>query len=311
MKPPMKLMNSAVPFAVLVLLATGCGSETLFKANRKSLEASLTALESDPASALRQAESVVIRTGEDAGAYPLQRFFAAYLAAEAHLAAAERGAFLPDSANRKTSGIRLGESAAAPGVEGGALPHLVAAMYHASLGLEWLPRAEKARTSEKGEALLPETLEAFGAEQAGIALFLSQIAVFAHLRFQGKVDRYLREPDHAALLDFATCKGLAERAHLRPWLRAWLDYAIYDYLRQDNALAAYKFAIGAIALEEEAKGGFPRKLADQMERFVVANADLEWICPTCTTPSPPSLSRCITCNKVETVDFTARKRTRP
>ena len=301
-------LRSIATFLLATLVAS-CESETLFKANRNSLDAGLAALDNDPANAVRAAESVVTRSNDEAGTYVLQRFFSAYLAAQAHLAAAEHGAFLQDAPNRMRSAVHLGEAAAVREPEL-SVGHMVAALYHASLGIEWLPAAEKKPTQEDGQALLPEAYEKLGAANAGIGLLLSEIAIYSRLRFQGQVDLYLRSPENKALLEFNSCSAIATRAALPPGLNAWLRYAIFDFLRVDNPVAAYPFAVGAIALEGEAKGAFPRNLAQKLEKFVIANDELEWVCPNCNNTSPPSLARCINCNQGATVEFKARKKAR-
>jgi len=306
---PMTLRFPPLARIVLALPLCACASETHFKPNRRLLDDALAALEANQLpTAVQKAEAVVLRTQAEPGPYVLQRFFGAYLAAQAHLSAAAGGAFLEDTADQDETGIRLGEAAATLEVEDVAVAHLVAAMYHAGLGIEWLARAEKAPAHAEKQAVLPPELEKLGAKDAGINLLLSQIAVFARLRFQGRVDRLLRQSGREALHRFETCKEIVDRVQVRPWVGAWLDYALYDFLRGENPVAAYKFAVDAVARGGDSKGTFPRGLMNQIEDWVVKNPEYEWICPRCANTSPPSLPRCIHCEQVLVIEFTARKK---
>lgn len=311
--------NRIIRAALLSLLTgavAGCASETLHQTNHVRLtNAANDIAAGENQRALLWLDQLITETGSDPSTYALQRYFAAYLGTQAHLSAWTRP-FLKDSLQGQGTGLDLtgtvDASATVLSDREAPVSHLVAMIYYAGYGLDWAPGLEGAEMQLDGQPLLPDELQALGVVNSRINLTMCQLAVFARLEFEGRVDSMLRQPGMAPLLEVPACTELMERANVRASVRPLVYYAIYEFLaaQDKNAIVAYQFGVKAIQSipSTETIGDFGRRKFDTFESWVSGHEVFEWRCPKDDEASRPTETRCIACDQTETIDFVARRK---
>jgi len=308
-----KHTNQTLPLLLIVLVPSlgACKSDTLYVSNRSQLEGAVAAMnDGDYPRALSYSEKLIVDTNEDPQPYVLQRYYAKYLSTQIHMAAAVDGAFLED-ATAGGNGITLGVAEAGLGVldrEEAPVGHLMATMYHSGHGLEWYPSVENAQTEADGEELLPASLEELGVKNAQINMALCQLAAYARLQFQERIDLTLRQSGMSALLEVSSCTEVLERSNFNKAVYPLIYYSIYGFLQEQNPIVAYRFGVRAIETAPDAPSAFGRSKIEAFEEWVTEHPEYEWYCSNDDKTSPPTEPRCIHCNQTPTIDFQVRRK---
>jgi len=287
---------------LLVGLAAGaasCASTDLTGKNRKLLEQAVTALEQgELAKTVALRDDLLASTEADAGAYRLQRFGAAYLAAEAHLRASFAGAWLrePETGTR----LRLG---AGGGDDTSPTAHMVAAARQISYGMDLAPSG----VSEKALAeQLPASLAELGVENAKLGLSMGLLTVYSRLGFESKVSRILEQ--NAGMLDLASCQRLMDAARLPDELRPRVTYLVFRHQRELDERMAYRFAVRTLFPAAGGTAGVERAEREALQQWIVGESSYVFTCPLDGVKADPTTPICSTDLKTHLLDFVASKR---
>ncbi len=221
-------------------------------------------------SADRRLNRVLAETQAERESFALERFRAAERLARLHtqLALEEPGGALAPRAIPAGSGPRPGAG-------------LVAVVYHASQALSERARAERAGPeSSAGGSSVPESC-------AALELLLS----WAHTRlgFRAEASALLaaRPELHAARRALPRFAELSLPSACLPWV---CD-ALFEVLRSQDELEAYRFAV--LALEGQARfgSGLPPAERERLESWIENGASVLFVCPRSHTPWLRGLTR--------------------
>lgn len=261
----------------LGLCLFACSAPKLHKTNRDLLVQGVERLERGQfEGAVQFSDKLVFATAEKPRDYQLQRFFAAFLAAQAHMSASFSGSFLKDPKEKRSMGIGGQEDES-----GSVLAHMVAAGRSSGYGLDWFP----ASAPESGlEALLPEGLAKLGAANARDNLNLGLMTIYTRLGFDNKIASSLSNSPE--LLNLETCQAMLERTQFLPAARPWVMYMVFHHLRDSNEPMAFSFAAEALFQ------GLSPAVEKEMQVWISEESNFRFTCPEGQHPADPTVKRC-------------------
>ena len=276
----------------LALLAGACAGANPYVAHREELARAGAGIDSGELSkADGELRGLLSETSGQQDKFVLQRYYAALLLTRAHLRAALGTPWYADPAPPRGVGIGGGAGSAAPGVAAPArVAHLVTAMLYASYGKDWAPQAASASRSAKGAPVLPEGLDAVGADNAQLDLDLDALAIYSRLGFRDKVEHVLE--DSPALHELDGFEQVLDRSGVLPELRPWLYWTLFDYQRTRDELAAYPFGIRALESSRSGPGALPAEMQTAVSSWITSGSKYVWKCPMCDMPVVPELQGC-------------------
>ena len=296
-----------LPVWIAALPLWSCSSDTLHRRNRGELAASLAALDQgDFRAATQRLDRLIAATNAEADQYRLQRFFAAFLLAQAHLRASGEGGYLSDG--QAAQRVSLGQASVLSSESGGSVAHVVASMYPIQHGESWY--AENLRLQVDGDAVLPEELESFGAQRAWVNLKLCQVAVYQRLGFGGRVDQLVnpKSGELAGVSDLEQCSQALVDKRVPGCLWASIYFAIFEVLRDEDPINAYRFGVQSIHGADFPAGAAARRDAIAAVSEWIEQAEFDWICPNCAQQAKVDTELCVACNLEHTIDFTQRRK---
>lgn len=302
MKTP-KITSLVRPLALVLpfFFLASCASQMMYDTNRTRLErAGAQVNEGENAEAAKQLEKLLVETGPAANDYVLQRFFASYLLARAHLEASFEAPFL-EGAKQEESGFRLGEGG---GGAGSSLANLVASTYYAGYGREWYRAASGAKPVVDGDKLLPAELEALGTRNAMIHLNLVLLTAYAKLNFQDRIEYILGEM--VELREMEKCDQILADCGAGAPMHPWVYRGVFDYLQKRDETAAYKFAIRVLDLARQDPAHDPA-LVTGLAQWVTEGSKYVFKCPTCSQAVDPALPTCTVCRRAN-IEFEPEER---
>ena len=277
------LSRGLASLALAVLAA--CASVNPYDINRDELAAADKSLASGEAkAAAKRAENLYAARAAEADEYVLQRYFALYLTAQAHVRAAQSESFLGGGAGASSIGSARSND----------VPHLVAALYYSSLARELAPKAAKAKPVVEGVRQLPPSLEELGLDVAGQRLGLARLAAYARLGFLASIGAELdawpemRGPEGVESV-LAVAKPERE-------LIPWVNYALFTHARLSNDTEAYLFGARARLLAEATKNSIPAERLGEIVAWVQQKKDSDRIvfaCSKCRKPFLADKLRCL------------------
>ncbi len=221
--------------------------------------------ESRRESAVFRLENVLVSTQTDPESHAFQRFWASYLLAELHSAAAS-APFLTEPP--PASALVYASSGATPS----RTAHLVAAIDHASRARHLFPRI--------ANRPVPAELESLTTEDVQANLDLLVATGLARLGFQTEGGTILANAPK--LLDPDQCRTELARLALREDLVPWVFVLASDTLRKTDELRAYRFAV--IAIES---GALPAETVERLETWILTGASVQFVCPRSQTAYLP------------------------
>jgi hypothetical protein len=274
-----------------ILLLASCASEMLYETNRSRLEragAQVTSGEGEVAA--KQMEKLLVETSPAASEYVLQRFFASYLLARAHMEASFGEPFLEGTTRGDSSFSLSGEG----GESGSSIANLVAGTYYAGFGRQWYRAASGAKPVVDGEKLLPPELEALGTRQAMIHLNLILLTADVKLNFQDRIEFLLGEM--AELGEMEKCEGILADSGLGAAMQPWVYRGVFDFLEKRDEIAAYKFAIRVLDLDRGETDHDPA-LIRGLASWITEGSKYVFKCPSCSQEVDPALPSCTVCRR--------------
>jgi hypothetical protein len=277
----MSMLKHSCAFVVLGWLAA-CSSINPYDKNRELLESSSASLAaSNYAASAQAAERLYAGRAEEADQFELQRFYALYLAAGAHVRAAIHKPFLGVD-----SGAGIGSA------QNGDVAHLVAASYYVGLARDLSASAEKEKPVVEEVHLLPADMEALTVRNAQEKLELFRLVALSRLGFsatyQSELERW------AALQKIEGCEETIGRVALEKELVPWVFYTLFRFMKDRNdADAAYIFGAKARVAAKDTEGAIPAERTAEIVAWVKEKAaSVEFICQKCRKPFLPDMLRC-------------------
>jgi hypothetical protein len=280
-------LRGARPLALAVLaLASACSSTNPYVENRAILDKACSELQAgNYQSAAQQAEQLYAGRAEQAAEFRLQRYYAAYLTAQAHIQAALHKPFLVEAAGSGSArGLTTSENAPSTGAVPSATSHWVAASYYSGYARDGFEAAASAPQKEGDENLLPQALRRLDIRQAQANLDLTRLAILRRLGFDSECAGFLDAS--ADLLDIVKCQAAIDQAELPNELRPWVFYAGFAYLRARSNPAesreqdlAYKLGAKARVLANSNPGSFPDAQRDEIVNWVKDHPKFVFLCP--------------------------------
>lgn len=271
--------------SLVLVFAAACASVNPYDINREELAAADKSLLNGEAKvAAKRAENLYAARAAEADEYALQRFFALYVTAQAHVRAAQTQSFLGNDAGASTLGSARGTD----------IPHLAAALYYSSLARELAPKAAKAKPVVDGVRLLPPGLEEIGVDVASQRLGLARLVVHARLGFLASIGSELdawpelRAPEGA---DSVLAIAKPDRE-----LVPWIYYALFTQARLSSEKSAYMFGARARLLAEATKNSIPPERLAEIVAWVQQKRDNDRVvfaCPKCRKPYLADKLRCV------------------
>ena len=272
----MKRTLSLLPLVLAAALFASCKSKDLYSKNQTLLTNSFASYEAgEYERAVNQAKGLVVQTSGDAAKYQVQRFFAAFVAVQAHSHAAfgGRGGFLAEPRSKST--MSLG---GAGGSRDFSVPHAVAAARMIGYGYDWTPAT--APPSSVLDAQLPAELAALGVDNATLNINLSLLAIYARLGFRARINEIF--DSNPTMLTLEGSEQLMDSARLPAPLRPWLTWAVFQYLvTEQNDKEAYRFAVRTLFPgDEESRNGMSvgRDLEDELRTWITDGSAWVFYC---------------------------------
>lgn len=274
-------------FAIgLVLAWSACAGQDPFVVNRERLEWNLGRVDrGDLSGACADLERFLAETSPEAWRFRMQRCYAAYLLAQAHIAASAGGAFLGSPSGVSAGG--LGSGASDPPF---ATAHVVAAMMWAHLCKDLLPAAESASAREGDVELLPTSLRARTFAQVSAALDVIVLVVHARLGFEDRVAKTLESS--SALCEIVRCEQLLEESGVALALRPWVYRTVFHYLRDRDEPAAYLFGVRMLETASDARGTLGKADSDAVIDWIRHGSRYDFKCPSCNRSVIPEMRAC-------------------
>jgi len=273
--------------AVALAFVAACASVNPYDLNREELAAAEKSLSlGDAKAAAARAEALYAGRAGEADKYPLQRYFALYLTASAHMRAALGEPFLGHGAGQGSTSIG---SAKATDVA-----HLVASMYYGALARELAPRAAKTNLVANEARQLPPALEEVGVETAGQRLQLMRLVACARLGFSSTINAELEGWPEMHTPEGAD--SLLARAKPDKELVPWIYYALFTHTRESSDTDAYLFGARARLLAESTRNAIPAERLAEIIAWVKQKKDenrLVFACSKCRKPFLPEKLRCL------------------
>jgi hypothetical protein len=300
----------AVSCAVLAF-AAGCSSTNPYGENRKALEQSYASLEQgNYQAAAQQAEALYAGRADQASKFTLQRYFAAWVCAQAHVQAALHHPFLTQAAPAGAGlGIAAAADAPAAAPMGSTTSHWVAASYWSNFARDDFAAAAKQPQKLENEELLPPGLKKLSIERAQSNLNLTRLAVLRRVGAEAECAAILEaSPD---MLDVAKCQATLEKAELPNELRPLIFYAGFAFskLRANptdahSQAATYHLGAQARVLADETPDSLSVAFTDDVIHWVEENKNFEFQCK-CNKKFQSTVLRCPVCAS-SIVQFTVR-----
>ncbi|MCC7011428.1 MAG: hypothetical protein IT454_02600 [Planctomycetes bacterium] len=286
--------------ALLGLLGA-CAGVDPHVVNREALDTSYQHIQKqDYAAAAQTAEALYAGRADDSSSYKLQRYYAAYLAAQAHIEAALHKPFLTEAApaGAKAS-IALGANAPATGQVASPTSHWLAASYYAGYASELFEAAVGEPERKGDEELLPIGLKKLDVARTQAYLQLVRLATLRRLGFDVECAGIVEHTDD--LRDVAKCKALLEQSDVPQELWPWIFYAGFRYLAPratDMRSVQFAYALGAQArfLAEEAQDAQLVPCAQHVRDWVEALEKYEFHCG-CDKKFQANVVRCSICGE--------------
>ncbi len=283
-------MRAARACLALALACAACSSPRGFDQARARLGTGLSALEAGDERAVdREACAVLAATQDDPRAHALQRFFAAWLLAQAHARAAEGAPFLEESTSARGAIGPIGRREAEPDRRPAPDAHRVASVYHASQARALYGAAARSGPTREGTSLVPDALWDFGVDAADANLQILLATTYHRLGFRSEVAKTLaRSPE---LLELARALETLERYRVPAALRPWSCAMVFDHLRATNEEEAYRFAVAAIEGGERFGHALPAPEVARLEDWILHGASVQFVDPRSQTPYLPGATR--------------------
>ncbi len=291
--------------ALLFAQLVGCSTPKKWEANRELLTSGLGSFEAEKyGETARAMDTLLVQTNgtaKDRETYALQRYYAAFMTARAHIEASFGPAFLKE----KGSSFSFGSSgdSSAPSYVG----HLTAAKYHAGYVSGWYESAEKkpARIGEGEGAtpLLPPALESFGLENTRLNMVLSLVAATTRLQFQDRVNSVIE--NYPYLLALKSCEESIEKAQVSANVRPWVYRGVFGYMvtLPGREPEAFRFAVRALETGNGAKDSITETELFPLRDWISNNGQFEFRCPRDNSLTDPTDVICPVCFQ-SYLDFT-------
>jgi hypothetical protein len=273
------MLRSRLLSAAAALALGACASVDPLAVNREALAGAWSSLEAGKAEpAARRAEQLFAARAEEGQAFAFHRFYAAYVAARAHVHAALNEPFL--SAGRPNAARNQDD-----------VGHWVAAGYYIGFARDL---AARARSETGKDKLLPASMQGIDVARASLELDLIRLAILSRFDFVASVEEDLaRISEPLGGLEVEASVEAMERTGLVGPLRPWVLYALFRHHRANETVEAYR--AGALArLRASELGG---SLPPEREREIVEwtrTADYAFRCPKCQPDElrDPELLKC-------------------
>lgn len=260
----MTSLQRVAPILALSLLLQACGSTSLHGKNRQSLEAGarqVAAMKVGPAT--KELEVVVARTSSDPGEYALQRFYAALLLSEVHLAAALADPFMtaPGTMTRDVKADSVG------------LAHLVAAAYYGGFARD--EESSAAKKAGSAAQQLPGELAERSVEEASKQLDLARLITFTRLGFQTEVaDLFAGAPE---LLDLDTCEQALGDAKVSKSVRPWVLWSAFQFQRTRDEPRAYRLGVRAREAGRDPESSFGEARGQEIVDWIMNDSKYRFV----------------------------------
>jgi hypothetical protein len=132
---------------------------------------------------------------------------------------------------------------------------------------EWSKTATSApKTSEDGEAMLPESLAAGGIERTRSYLDLTWLILCGRTGFQDEIGDVIQ--GEAKLANVAAAEQLGQSSGLSDRMMPWMMWSLFEYQRLRNEPLAYTFGVRARELGRKVPDSFPTARCDQIVGWI-------------------------------------------
>jgi hypothetical protein len=290
-----------VAMIALAAFFGACSSVNPYAANRETLEVAHKSLQAQKyAEAARAAEALYAGRAEQSSEFRLQRYYAAYLAAQAHIQAALNAPFLNEAASSDANkGIVLNANAPASGLVPSPMSHWVAASYYAAYANDGFAAAAKEPLRVEDEELLPIGLKKIDVARVDVQLKLVRLATLTRLGFDVECAAMVEGTE--ALRAIASCTALLEQAELPAQLWPWVFYSGFKYLAPRGTdlrtlQSAYFMGAKARMLAADVNDVALADAMLQVRDWAQSQKNYEFHCG-CNVPFLPDVLRCGICGK--------------
>jgi len=265
--------------------------------------------EGDYEGAADKIDEILAATSGEPDQFAVQRFYAAFLATQAHLAAACLDE--PFLTERSYQGGSPKPSRIA---------HAMAELLHASNGLAWWESDPAAMSMEDLGGLVPPGLAAEGFEAARTNLHLAMLAAYAALRFDDQARTVLEAPELAAIeerveqqLSSGTRAEAADvwaeemkRVSLPESVHPWVYLALFR--ADDDPRLAFVYGMSAL-VEGRGPGGLDELTQAEIVDWIDHGTEYEFQCRECgQVIRPRNGETCLTDNEPYlTADYEKRR----
>jgi len=300
-------MKTTLLAAFLLLLAS-CGSTKQWETNRAALDFAVQEVETGNLQTVTaRMQAVLSETSSKPADFAMQRFFSAFMLAQAHLAASLDRPFLEEatSAGSRIGGIGQRASSTGQRLRPSMTGHLTAAIYHASVARGMVGSAASSGNDRDGVALVPDRLASLGPMDADANLQVLMGSAYARLGFQAEVRNFL--DGSPQLLVVESCGTTLDRLQVQPKLRPWIHAMIWEHLSGNDPRDAFPF--GVLALEGGARHGLalPRQVADRIDDWIRTGSTIQFVCRKDGTPFVTGLQSCPNCSSPH-LEYVAKER---